>query len=377
VNIEVPADAVILLDGKLAARAEAMKPGHLVKVLVDSNYFEFYTKTGQLASSRAPADVADACYALTLDGAAAFAPLLAAIKQEAPAVKAPLLLSLDCRQGRFTGAASVLKSPGSRLKNFGGPGADLLYRGVFHDVDSSGLSLKDGKLTGEVKVRYFAGNKTKVKAGETQPELPAGGAFAGATYTLEAAVGAEGAVTGTYKGTVEGTAVSGKVAGTAFTRPAAPAACTVWFRSYPLPAQMAQDVLVANAASGVGFKIQDGQVKPDYVSGSHCSRIGQVEGGTATLADGALTADLKLALSKADAAVKLKVRLEGRVIGDMLFGTYTATDDAGQSCGAGRLRGEVLALDCPPTEGWNEIAHRKVVAKLKAERDAKKGELAP
>jgi hypothetical protein len=47
-------------------------------------------------------------------------------------------------------------------------------------------------------------------------------------------------------------------------------------------------------------------------------------------------------------------------------------DAGGKACGAGRLRGGVLAADCPPTEGWNEIAYQKVVAKPKAERAAKR-----
>jgi hypothetical protein len=369
VNIEVPADAVILLDGQLAGRGEAMKPGHLVKVLVDSAYFEFYTKTGQLLTGQPPADAADACYLLTLEGAAATAPILAAIKQEVTAVKAPLLVWLDVRQGRIMGAASMGK-PG--LKGSGAPGGELLNRGVFHDVDASGLSIKDSKLTGALKVRFFGGNKSKVKAGETQPELPADGGFASATYTVEAAIGAGGAVTGTYKGTVEKADVSGKLSGTALRRPFVPAACTVWFRSHSLPGQTGQDVLVANAASGIGFKVQDGQVKPDYVSGSHSSRIGQVEGGTAAVENGTLRADLKILIGKPEGGTKLDVRLACQVIGGMLFGTYTATDAAGKPGGAGRLRGEVLAGDCPSTEGWNEIAFRKVVAKLKAERDAKK-----
>jgi hypothetical protein len=370
VGIEVPADSVILLDGKLAERAEAMKPGRLVKALLDCNYFEFYTKTGQLLEERPPADPADACYALTLDRAVPVMPLMAAVKMGSPAAVGSLQLLLDCRRDRIAGAAGVLKGAGSRVKGFAGN--ETLHRGVFHDVDATGLAVRDGRVTGAVTVRFFGGNKAKVRAGETQPELPADGGFASATYTVDAAIGANGAVTGTYRGTVEKTEVSGKVAGAAFSRPAAPAAYTVWFFPYSTPGSTAGDVLLANATSAVGFKVQDGQVKPDYVSGSHSSRIGQVEGGTAAVEGGALRADLKLLIGKAEGGTRLAVRVEGRVIGDMLFGTYAATDDAGKPCGAGRLRGEVLAFDCPSTEGWNEIAFRKEVARLKAERDAKK-----
>jgi hypothetical protein len=56
VNIEVPADSVILLDGKLAERADAMKPGYQVKMLIDCSYFEFYSTTGQRVVAGPPAD---------------------------------------------------------------------------------------------------------------------------------------------------------------------------------------------------------------------------------------------------------------------------------------------------------------------------------
>ena len=68
----------------------------------------------------------------------------------------------------------------------------------------------------------------------------------------------------------------------------------------------------------LGFKVQDRAVKPDHMSEGHCERLGQVDSGNAKLADGK------------------------------------------------------LALDCPAPEGRNEVAWRKEVAKLAAERDAKK-----
>lgn len=119
--------------------------------------------------------------------------------------------------------------------------------------------------------------------------------------------------------------------------------------------------------SYIGFKVQDGTVKPDYISGSHCSRVGQVDVGTAKLADGTLGAGAKLTLYRKPVALTLTAIL----IGDSLYGTCRLAGDGGAVCDY-RLRGEVLAYDCPPTEGWNEIAWRKEVKRLKAERDAKK-----
>jgi hypothetical protein len=77
-------------------------------------------------------------------------------------------------------------------------------------------------------------------------------------------------------------------------------------------------------------------VRPDYPSGSHSKRIGQVEGGTAAVEDGALRADMKLLIGKAEDDVRFAVRVECRILENMLFRTYAATHAAAKSCGASR-----------------------------------------
>jgi hypothetical protein len=368
-GIEVPADALILLDGKLAERADAMKPGHLVKVLVDTGYFEFYSQTGQLDMSEPPADAGNACYALTLEDAVPTAPLLATAKLTVTPAKAPLLLHLDCRQDGIVGAAVITKRPGSRVKGSGFPGAEVLARGAYHEVEAKQVSVKDGKLTGEVTVRFFGGAKYRYndREKEKRPVLPAEGPFGTATYTLDAAIVAEGAVSGTCRGSVEGTEVTGTLAGLARARPAVPADHSIWIRPFPRAGHAEMEV---SRIAFIGFKVQGGAVQLGYISGGHSERLGEVTGGTATFANGAHTAEIQAVFLGGPATLTTTAK----VIGGNLFGSFRLTDQAGAVC-EGRLSGEALAFDCPSTEGWGESQHVRTVEKaLRAQRDAKQGE---
>jgi hypothetical protein len=304
---------------------------------------------------------------LTLEGAVNVTPILTALKQTGPGGKAPLVLHLDCRKDRIVGAAEVAKGNGSRIKGIGG-GLLILACGAFHDVDASGLAVKNGKLTGEVKVRFHGSNRATYGSNEAPPpQIPADGVIATGAYVLDAAVGSDGAVSGTYRGAVEKTEIAGKLTGTARARPAAPEAYTVWLRPLPAPSQL-KGAINMHGIRFLGFKVRDRAVKHDHMSGGHCERLGEVASGTASLEAGKLTAEAKLSVK---GSANYTMKLECMLIGDCIFGTYRMTNETGLAC-EGRLRGELLAFDAPATEGWNEVAFRKEVARLKVERDAKR-----
>ena len=369
-GIEVPADALILLDGRLATREEAMKPGRLVKVLVDINYFEFYSTTGQFALPE-PAQLRtadDGCYLLTLQDAVPMAPLLAAAKQTVMPTKASLTLRLDCRADGSVAGAALGKRPGSRVKGFGSPGALLLARGGYHDVDTRKLSVKDGRLSGEVTVHFFGAAKSGYRDNETPPVLPAEGPFSTATYTLDATLGEQGLVKGSYTGSVEQTAVTGVLEGFSFQRPVVPAEYSVWIRTSPR-SERAETTDFGCHVARLGFQVRDGVVQPGYLSGGHDERLGELVSGTTSLDRNAFKVEAQATL--AGAAVKLSV--EATLLGANLVGRYRLTKETGEVC-EGRLFGELLAYDCPSTEGMNERLYSKIAAKLKAERDAKQGE---
>ena len=111
------------------------------------------------------------------------------------------------------------------------------------------------------------------------------------------------------------------------------------------------------------FKQKGGVLTGDHVAVNKTHLAGTVEPIRAVLENGRFEAELKYLLARQPKATQAK--LEGVVVGDLLFGYWRFTDSDGRES-FGRFRGGMARFDAQRVMGWDEAALRRTLPPKKA-----------
>lgn len=310
----VAKDAVITLDGVKADFA-AFAPGRLVFLCADCQIFKVFTKTHLFATATA-ADPATAWWTIRLP---------ATLMQPGAKAGGALILHLELRAGAVRQAAALTPAWGP------GYGSSAAW----HPVDAKGLKFAEGRLTGTCTVTLedrgaaFAGGGTSEK------------------HELAFALAADGS------GTVscDGKALAGATV-ECRTLPVIPEDWYCFLRA-PDP--------VVDKGWPLTLRLEIRRQKGAIAQSAFRHGIGKPgPGPAATTLEAAIT-EGRMNIRAADA--KVAYEMTGFILGDRVFGAYTAK--AGERTWQGRFSAYLRQAEALSV-GWDEPTAKKEAAALKA-----------